>query len=471
MKTIRKPRKMIFALLSVTLAVLMSLTSLAAAINGTRAALEDKLVTLKCESGIPPQYTIEVGQTDITTVINLNEAFSGDYSIATVSNTGAALNNLHVTGKKAGVATIAYGTHNGVLTVTRYQVIDSANISSYFIKDGGTIQFSEPGSSKPLPVVIATGTDNIKWISLNDGIASIDGNTGLVNAEKIGVTILVGEFTDKWGVDRDVHILVGVGVSLEGLDCNTGCGNKPGDEPENPITTTGPGSVVDGRTLDDSQTGDGQWVEVARNGDYSLIIRKDFVKCYAEQDNTDYWTWYALTVSDNNYSDPGNFLRKEINYWFNAAYNGNINGRQYLAKDARLRDYTVMNDAYSVTGTSGIYPNSITDGFSRPLSYRTGVGNDVAFALSWSEAANFCSMTARYRDDPSYHIDSGPLAIAKYEKLNNLKAIFLRTGGDIQGMMGTIHEESGLYGEVFQNNKAFVHPALWVHQDIFKSQG
>ena len=472
MKTMTKTRKTFFALLSVSLAMVLALSALAFTMNGTGAALEDTPVTLICESGIPSLYTIEVGQTSSSTVLNLNEAYSGDASLATLYSTGGTLNNMQITGKKAGVATVAFGTRNGVLSVVRYQITDSANISAYLVKDGGTIQFGEPGESKPVPVEVVTGTDNIRWNSLNETVVSFNEATGLVNAEKRGVTILIGEFTDKWGVERDIHILVGVGVSLDGLNCCPGGDGKPGDgeEPEKPITATGPGSLVDGRMLDDNQTGDGKWVEIARNGDYSLIVRKEFIKCYKDDSKTDYWTWYAPDASDNNYTDPNNFLRRELNYWFNAAVNSNADGRQYLAKDARLREYTVTNSAYNVPGSSGFNPDSMSDGFSKPFAYRTGAGNDIAFALSWSEAASFCSVSARYRDNTRNQVNSDPIAVANYEKLENLKMIYLRSKGDAPGMMGTISEgNSFLHGEVFQSAKAFIHPALWVHQDIFKN--
>jgi len=621
MKFMVKSPKKTAALLAAAAAVLMALTALAFTMKGTAAAAEDTYVTLKCESGISAQYTVETGQTVNLTVGGLNEAFSGEPGVATVINTGGKVNNLEITGKRAGTATVAYGTDLGKITVIRYQITDSKNISAYSIKDGGTIRLDNPGDSKPIPVEVISGTDNIKWRSLNETVASASANT--VTAIKKGVTILVGEFTDKWGVDRDIHILVGVGVSLDGID-DTGGGNEnltgpdkdgnyyipdenlpdvyevvdkngnskqppepeyvynpgdpagggskpihnfngewwidmgqnvwkkyngkntpgpltgggpdrdpttlpvteifdntandgkyyvgpidngvyeyyygdpiPGDgyldstaainygddvkyymdanqkmtttKPSKPITATGAESVVDGRTLDDAQTGDGVWVEIARSGDYSLIIRRDFIKCYRDQTQTDYWNWYAPAVSGSNYGEPNNFLRQELNKWFNMEINGSADGRQTLAKDARLRKYTAQNNAYSALGSSGKYPASLTDGFSKPAAYLTGEGNDIAFTLSWSEAASFCSVSSRYRDEDNPSVQSGPIAAANYGKINNLNRIYLRTEGDITNTMAIIFGGgSEGRGEVFQNSKAYIHPALWVHQDVFE---
>ena len=672
MKLMLKSNKKTVALLAIAAAILMVLTVLAVTMDGTIAATEDTHIVLKCESGIPAQYTVEVGQILNLTIGGLNEAFSSDTGIVTVAKTSEKLSNLEMTGKRAGVAAIAYGTDIGYITVVRYQVTDSRNVSVYTIKDGGTVRLNNPGDSKPIPVEVVTGTDNIKWHSLNETVASVDANTGLVIAAKKGVTILVGEFTDKWGVDRDIHILVGVGVSLDGIDDNTGGGNtdligpdgngnyykptgnppnvyevvdkdgnsnqppefiynpdgdptngnnnpaqpgggdyfvedpkdsniwKPVDKngnindhntvwggengrpgggddkpinmfngewwvdmgqnvwkkyidkttlgpltgggfdrdpatfsvneifdntandgkyyvgpinpgadeyyygdpfygngylesaadmnygddvkyykdangnmtttkPSKPIIATGAESVVDGRILDDDQTGDGIWIEIARNGDYSLIIRKEFIKCYKDQNQTDYWIWYAPMVNGSNYGEPNNFLRQELNKWFNMEINGNADGRQVLAKNAKLRNYTVQNNAYSVLGSSGKYPASLIEGFSKPAAYQTGEGNDIAFALSWSEAASFCSITSRYRDIEDTVIFSDPIAAANYGKLSNLYTIYLRSTGDTTDTMATLYGGgSDSRGQVFQNNKAYIHPALWVHQDIFE---
>ena len=45
--------------------------------------------------------------------------------------------------------------------------------------------------------------------------------------------------------------------------------------------------------------------------------------------------------------------------------------------------------------------------------------------------------------------------------------IYLRTEGDAPGMIGALCDTAGFVGEVFQVNKAYVHPALWVMTEIF----
>ena len=183
------------------------------------ASATDINVTLECESGITAANHIEVGATKTRTAYYMSEARSMDTAIAVVNYTpGSGLDNIRTTGVRAGVVGVAYGTKEGIIGIVRYQITDSNNVSAYNIKDGGEVYFTGPGASKVSPVEVTAGAFNrIAWKSMNDGVATVDSN-GRVTAKGIGATIIIGSFTDKWGVPRDLHLLVGVGVKLSDSD-------------------------------------------------------------------------------------------------------------------------------------------------------------------------------------------------------------------------------------------------------------
>ena len=213
----RKRRTAKFVTVLLTAALLGSVFAIN--LSATAAAPAAIDVSYECESGIPAANHIEAGHAKSSTTINLNEVNSSDTAKATVSYTpGTSLNNLTVHGVSAGVAVVSYGTKQGVVNTVRYQITDSNNVNAYTIKDGGEVYFTGPGASKTSPVFVTEGDFNrIAWRSMSTDVAGVDLN-GLVTANGKGVTIVIGCFTDKWGVPRDLHLLVGVGVKLSDSD-------------------------------------------------------------------------------------------------------------------------------------------------------------------------------------------------------------------------------------------------------------
>jgi len=120
----------------------------------------------------------------------------------------------------------------------------------------------------------------------------------------------------------------------------------------------------------------------------------------------------------------------------------------------------------------------LTDGFSKPTANYIPSGYDVAFALSYGEAVNFCSKTYFIRNmNPSYQTSSA-IADKNYGKISipstSRFGMWLRSPGDLSYTAGIL---SGIpnSGRVFQfhldpnsGEYGLVYPALWVHQDIFK---
>ena len=602
--------------------------------------------------------TIEVGSTLTSTTINLNEAVSSDPAAATVATSAGMTNNVHITGVSAGVVAIATGNNLGVVLTTRYQITDSGKISGYVLGNSGYVYLSGAGESQSTPVSVPAGKgsiNSISWSTLNSSVATVNSATGTITAVGDGAAIIIGKFVDKWGVDRDMHVIVivgdangsggGTGELVQGGDGNwykpvgeppnvyekvdedgnsltrppeyvynpdgqPGNGNdqeavkdggnyyvedpeniwtpvgpdgnlneggavwggpdgKPGGGDDKPVgkfdgdywvdmgqnvwrevlgpqtlgeltgggpdgnpatdpvtpiyedsngkyyvgplgsgedeyyygdpvggngkldstadglegddviyykdsdgnmTTTKPGkpiveepTAVDGRELTTDQTGDTvKWIEIAKNGDYSLIVRSDFVNTNAN--NKGQAEWQGIPFGSSN-SYQGSSLQREINDWFNGR-----SAVENLGAGARLRSFTVSNNASSVTGSGSSDEGGLSDGFSKPTTYRTGSGNDIAFALSFTEAANFISKTYNITLGGG-NASSSSTAVKNFDKLKPYaptNSLWLRSPGT---NTDTATELQHSVGRVFQVNTgtapALVYPALWVHSDIF----
>ena len=234
-------------------------------------------------------------------------------------------------------------------------------------------------------------------------------------------------------------------------------------KPPKPITEV-PTGTDDGRTLTPDDTGDTvNWIEIARNGDYSLIIRTDFINIAENHFGEASWQGDTFGSSiDYQGSNP----QTRINDWFN----GRPAAVESLSAEARLRNFTVSNNASVVLGTGSSDEGGLTNGFSKPTIYQTGSGNDVAFILSFAEAANFISK--EYNVTPGGgNAPSSPLAASNFERLNPYSpaiSLWLRSPGT---NASTATELQHGIGRVFQLNRgsatALIYPALWVHSSIF----
>ena len=218
----------IFAVIAVVSAAIL------AQIGGTLAAPADKVVTLQCESGVSEFFHVEKGATATIGISYLSDARSTDTDVATVAFTAAVDGDASVTGVKAGLANLVYGNIAGKVGSFKFQITDSDNISGYTLKDGGEMSFEEPagpgqGETKASPVVDVTGqADRIVWASMNEDVATVAAN-GDITAVGPGMTVVTGDFIDKWGVPRYIAIVVGVGGDTGGTgDTVTGITIVPG---------------------------------------------------------------------------------------------------------------------------------------------------------------------------------------------------------------------------------------------------
>jgi len=221
----------------------------------------------------------------------------------------------------------------------------------------------------------------------------------------------------------------------------------------------------DGRILPPSKTGDSSdWIEIARNGKYSLIVRKLSVNYVAFGPSTNY------TTSN---------VRKSINDFFNGTASSISKVYEVLPYNANLRFYTVQSNAVNKMGTSCKDPASLYDGFSKPTTNRALAGDDVCFALSYCEAANFLAyakfMRGKAGDNPYSYAANQPvpaLAVNNFKKLHQSnQAIWLRNPGDCANTVASItYDGSTRWGTSFQEkitSKGLVHPAVWVDSAIF----
>ncbi|MCL1875769.1 MAG: InlB B-repeat-containing protein [Synergistaceae bacterium] len=266
-------------------------------------------------------------------------------------------------------------------------------------------------------------------------------------------------------------------------------------------------TAVDGRILTPNMTGDiSNWVEIARNDGYSLIVRANYINIYPNgRCGEPAFQYCAYNGSNNDYTNYNKSkVRDHINAWFNGYAFGTADK---LAFNARLRSFSVLSNATMVLGTSCNPFFSMFDGFSCPTIFQVGAGNDVAFALSYTESANFLSKFHFLRYAVPASFPSSFIAQANYCKINipsyqSTKmtfAMWLRSPGDsscgswpMAGALGAAHDP-----RTFQINltcvpasyimgpsncpfivntgaideHGLVYPALWVGSGIFETKG
>jgi len=250
-------------------------------------------------------------------------------------------------------------------------------------------------------------------------------------------------------------------------------GNGDDGDDELPEVGTGnPGVADPGRVLTPDKTGDSSdWIEIATSGGYSLIIRKNYINTYSSGHYGDPSWQYTSFGSNTKYGDSQ--VRTKINLWFNGTAGGTADK---LSAEARLRNYTMHNDAYTVLG-SGTTTNGYTNGFSKPNKYQIGLGNEVAFALSYGEAAIYCSK--RYEWGGGTGTASSQAAQNNFAKLvipsggKAYDSLWLRSPGNSTGAHLTACEVDSTgrlfqkYIDGFNGEYGLCYPALWVNSAIF----
>ena len=247
--------------------------------------------------------------------------------------------------------------------------------------------------------------------------------------------------------------------------------------------------VATGRILTAADVGDASdWIEIARYGDYSLILRTNYISwnynaifyqgSSSKGFNDPFWNWSPFCTTTNNMpiSYDRSFVRNNINEWFNGT-----SRVENLDKHARLRDFTMQSNAVFALGSVADPKKSLYDGLSYPTGFQVGIGNDIAFALSFSEASLFCSQ--QHFLGGSAYTQSHQYAKMNYKKVNIPNKMqhfmWLRSiGGCYNGYAGALLSEyyPASAGAVNQscntnngNSCGYTYPAVWVGQGIFNT--
>jgi hypothetical protein len=163
-------------------------------------------------------------------------------------------------------------------------------------------------------------------------------------------------------------------------------------------------------------------------------------------------------------------VRNKINAWFTGAAAATA---ENLSDNARLRQFTVKNNATQDLGTGPASASGRTDGLSKPVNVPDPTGLDVAFALSYGEAASFISTSSTLGGATE---DSAEAAAANFAKLQtndgsnpNYDKFWLRS----PGTDATDESVLSYNGRVFQApvdgsaGGGLIYPALWVRTAIF----
>ena len=251
--------------------------------------------------------------------------------------------------------------------------------------------------------------------------------------------------------------------------------------PQSALASNVPYPVV-GKTLVPAKSGDNvNWNEIARYGNYSLIMRSHYVNWYTGKGyyNNDKWQYMPYGTSTAYCTSR---VYSVTNAWFNGTNSANGDN---LSMNARLRKFTVENNSRCVLGTAGDEQGK-TNGYSLPYNCKRSCGNDVAFALSYGEAVAFVS-------DISYTWQNGvrdscAIASCNFKRFywppvpgaaTNAAGAWLRSPGFTSYCMvtaGALQITGGGRGYAFQSyavcqddgkERGYVYPALWVETAIF----
>ena len=191
----------------------------------------------------PSGFTeLEVGATVTNMVANINEIDSSDISIATVEHTTGAFGMTAVLtragdGANLGPVSALVGSGEGNVQVFTYHVVDSRNIVTYTLPINAQLTLGRNLQNQALAGVAAAndnGADarnQIYWTSMNEAVVTVNNGTAgdvpTINTLDVNDSaLLVGTFTDMWGVDHAVSVLINVGTRGANVtDLGTPAGN------------------------------------------------------------------------------------------------------------------------------------------------------------------------------------------------------------------------------------------------------
>ena len=219
------------------------------------------------------------------------------------------------------------------------------------------------------------------------------------------------------------------------------------------------------RVLSKTKAGDpdSDWIEIARtsiDGEmFSLILRKKAIGSSAFGSNNTY---------------IGGTARANVNNWFkNPADTGDK-----LPLSARMRDFTVNNNLASAIGSYGASAAGsdgygVFNGFSKPVKSGGSFDNDgtttddIAFLLSYGEAARFCSINWYFSSGvTSYPSNSFANANWTTHLAGENGAPWWPRSPGSTGIACNVTYAGNATTQSASSSNA-LRPACWVHSEIF----
>ena len=216
---------------------------------------------------------------------------------------------------------------------------------------------------------------------------------------------------------------------------------------------------VAGRSITVDTDGNAKWREIAMkevDGEMcSLIVRETILDIGAKR----------FSTGSNVYNDSE--LKGHIDNWFSGMKSGN----SVLYRKAMTTDAVTKVGKAATTVQEA---KSFGDGFSIPLSdmAKDKAGDEswmgVAFALSYQEGVNFCSLQYTLTSTASYPSSAVP-AQANWNALaGKTPSSWLRSPGPNAGVACSLYDIGVVNsGSTVSASNSSVRPALWVKSDIF----
>ena len=400
------------------------------------------------------------------------------FSAQVVQNNDALASNQNVTWSVEGGGTGTSISSGGVLTVDADEpattlVVFATSVADNKVSGYAVVTVESKLAVDRVEITPATATVLKGSTSYVNFTAKVFMDDGSLNGD--GVDWAVSGGNDS-SISQTGRLTVGAGENAATLTV-TATSKKDGTVSATATVnvkgiTDVPEPVV-GRTLTPDKTGDTvDWLEIATNGKYSLIVRKSYLNIGAAASNYGKPA-YQITIFGASVNYKTSVVRNFINAWFTGTA---ATAADNLPATARLRSYTMQNNAVDNCGTA-TFNGAQNTGFSKPSVYQVGTGNDVAFVLSYGESANFISRTYHMRGVPIANVPSSDIAVANFGRLSipDLSPYYwawLRSVGDSNPSVGVLELNASItIGRAFQNppseTKGFVYPALWVDQAIF----
>ena len=335
----------------------------------------------------------------------------------------------------------------------------AANISAddviWYVGLDGNMTTTKPAT--PLPAGVIENADGfwklIPGVGDGDNIyvkVTVSGSTATPVTDIDGIKIIVDKYSkspgnaptladDRW---YDVNDLDDSDVDPADYDGNSDGYLNPTEYVAymNGIAakaiTNGMPIATNGRLLDAGAAG--QFIEIATNSGYSLIVRTSRIQLSTGG------TWPY----------PDSAVRGIVNAWWRnsgfAAFNG----------------YAVQNDVASKSGTPA--DNFAHNNFSVPSTTLATLNDeDIAFMLSYGEAAEFCSL--KWCGPDWQYRDSNSIAVSNWNRLADKGEMWwLRTNWlPISTERASYVMDIGYVAGGFTANNCGVRPALWVHSSVF----